>query len=233
MDDLATDPSTGLPTGLPAGLPSSPPGTSATGCLPYDAVLCDFDGVVHLWDPDGMAALDRSAGLPEGTLAGTAFRADLVGQAVVGRISDEEWRARITAELAEVCESPTVARELVVAWTRLTGQVDAEVVEMLAAVRRRVPVVLVSNGTTRLESMLEAAGLADTFDAVLNTARFGAAKPDPRVFAAAARLAGAAPGRCLFTDDTAGHVLAARAAGMAGHHYRGAAGLRAELAGLL
>jgi putative hydrolase of the HAD superfamily len=25
---------------------------------PFDAVLCDFDGVLRLWDPDAMTALD-------------------------------------------------------------------------------------------------------------------------------------------------------------------------------
>ncbi|MFE9468250.1 hypothetical protein ACFYNW_32475 [Streptomyces virginiae] len=34
--------------------------------LPFDAVLCDFDGVLRLWDPDGMTALDRELGVPGG-----------------------------------------------------------------------------------------------------------------------------------------------------------------------
>jgi putative hydrolase of the HAD superfamily len=94
-----------------------------------------------------------------------------------------------------------------------------------------VPVVLVSNATTRLESYLADAGVADAFDAVLNTCRFGAAKPDPRVYAAAAGLAGADPRRCLFVDDTAANVAAAEAAGMRGVLYDGVAGLRAALGG--
>jgi putative hydrolase of the HAD superfamily len=90
-------------------------------------------------------------------------------------------------------------------------------------------VVLVSNATTRFESYLAAAGVADAFDAVLNTARIGVAKPDHRVYATAAALVGADPRRCLFVDDTAGHVAAARAVGLTGLHYQHAGQLRATL----
>ncbi|MFF0740371.1 HAD family hydrolase [Streptomyces sp. NPDC004111] len=188
--------------------------------LPFDAVLCDFDGVVRLWSPDGMTALDRAAGLPEGKLAAAAFRPDLLDAAVTGAISDDQWRAQVAEDLSESCGSAERALDLVRQWSRLTGQVDTDVLNLLTDIRRRVPVVLVSNATTRLEKDLSALALAGAFDAVLNTARLGAAKPDPRVFEAAARLADADPGRCLFVDDTLGHVEAARAAGLTGHHYR-------------
>ncbi|OKH99344.1 hydrolase [Streptomyces sp. CB02923] len=201
--------------------------------LLFDAVLCDFDGVVHLWDPDGMSALDRSWGLPEGTLAGTAFEDALLSAAVTGHLSDEQWRHRVAEILAPVCGSPERARDLVAAWSALTGRVDTDVVELLAALRGKVPVVLVSNATTRLEAYLAEAGLTDAFDAVVNSARVGAAKPDPRLFRAAARRAGADERRCLFVDDTAGHVAAARAAGMTGLHYQHIGQLREAVAPLL
>ncbi|MFC7219250.1 HAD family hydrolase [Streptomyces polyrhachis] len=201
--------------------------------LPFDAVLCDFDGVVHLWDPDGMASLDRAWGLAEGSLAGAAFRPDLLEEAVTGQLSDGQWRERVAEDLARDCGSGERARGLVEAWSALTGRVDTDVVRLLQTLRRRVPVVLVSNATTRLESCLAAHGLAESFDAVLNTARVGVAKPDPRVFDLAARQVGADPGRCLFVDDTAGNVSAARAAGMTALHYRRFGQLREAVAPLL
>ncbi|MGP4113466.1 HAD-IA family hydrolase [Streptomyces sp. 4N509B] len=196
---------------------------------PLDAVLCDLDGVVRLWDPEAMTALDRAHGLAEGTLAAAAFRPALLEAAVTGRMSDERWRARVAADLAEACGAPEVAGELVRQWSAVPGRVDAEVLELLRGVRRRVPVVLVSNATTRLEDDLAALGLTDAFDAVVNTSRVGVAKPDPRVFHVAAERVGAKPERCLFVDDTAGHVEAARAAGLAAHHYRDVGGLREVL----
>ncbi|MFH8750718.1 HAD family hydrolase [Streptomyces rimosus] len=203
------------------------------GTPPYDAVLCDFDGVVNLWDPDGMTALDRSWGLAEGTLAAVAFEAGLLEAAVTGRLSDEQWRRRVAEGLAPVCGSAGRARDLAAAWSALTGRVDTEVVALLAALRGTVPVVLVSNATTRLETYLAAVGLAEAFDAVVSSARIGVAKPDPRVFTTAAGRAGAEPRRCLFVDDSLGNVTAARAVGMAGLHYRHIGQLREAVAPLL
>ncbi|MEU6976246.1 HAD-IA family hydrolase [Streptomyces sp. NPDC046371] len=83
-----------------------------------------------------------------------------------------------------------------------------------------------SNATTRLEDDLAALGLADAFDAVVNTSRIGFAKPDRRVFETAARSVGVASDRCPFVDDTLGHVEVARAAGLIGHHDAGVDALR-------
>ncbi|WP_328792478.1 MULTISPECIES: HAD family hydrolase [unclassified Streptomyces] len=199
---------------------------------PFDAVLCDFDGVLRLWDPDGMAALDRKSGLAEGTLASAAFRPELLDAAVTGRISDEQWRRRVAEDLAEVCGSAARAQDLVSGWAALTGSIDGAVLEILTSIRSRVPVVLVSNATTRLEADLSALGLADAFDAVVNTARAGVAKPDHRVFEAAAGAVGVELRRCLFIDDTPGHVAAARAAGLTGIHYRHVDQLRNATAAL-
>ncbi|MFE5964652.1 HAD-IA family hydrolase [Streptomyces sp. NPDC056463] len=199
---------------------------------PFDAVLCDFDGVLRLWDPDGMTALDRELGVPAGTLVSAAFRPGLLDEAVTGQISDDQWRERVTVDLAAIC-GPARAQSLVHAWSALTGRVDMDVLELLANVRRRMPVVLVSNATTRLEDDLAALGLADAFDAVINTARIGVAKPDRRVFEAAARSVAADLHRCLFIDDTPGHVTAARETGLTGLHYQHIDQLRSTLTPLL
>ncbi|MFF5185700.1 PP2C family protein-serine/threonine phosphatase [Streptomyces sp. NPDC000345] len=55
---------------------------------------------------------------------------------------------------------------------------------------------------------------------MVNTARIGVAKPDPRVYSIAAERVGATAERCLFIDDTEANVTAAREAGMAALHYR-------------
>ncbi|MFF3721723.1 HAD family hydrolase [Streptomyces erythrochromogenes] len=80
--------------------------------------------------------------------------------------------------------------------------VDQEVVALLRAVREVAPVALVSNATTRLERDLDRQGLAGLADRVVNTARIGVAKPDPRVYRIAAERLGVAIERCLFVDDT-------------------------------
>lgn len=90
--------------------------------------------------------------------------------------------------------------------------------------------ILVPNATTRLEADLDRLGLTGAVDGVINTSRFGAAKPDPRVYHAAARHAGAHITECLFVDDDAANVEAARALGMTGLHYQEPRRLRDAIA---
>jgi HAD superfamily hydrolase (TIGR01509 family) len=54
-------------------------------------------------------------------------------------------------------------------------------------------------------------------------------KPDPAIYLAAARLAGASPGECVFIDDMEENIAGAVAAGLAGIHYTPATDLAAEL----
>lgn len=200
-----------------------------SGARPFDAVLCDLDGVLRLWDREGVTELDRACGLPEGTLAGAAFRAERLVPAVTGVVTDEEWRTAVAEDLTAVWGQETT-RTLMVRWGAAVGRVDGEVRQLLAAARRHLPVVLVSNATSRLEADLARLGLAGDLDHVVNTSRLGFAKPDARVFAAAAAAAGVPAARCLFVDDTESHVVAARAAGMTGLHYREVCQLREALA---
>lgn len=198
---------------------------------PFNAVLCDINGVVRLWD-GSMTAADQAHGLPPGTLAAAAFAPVRLEAAVTGAVTDEEWRAEVVSDLAVTCGSAARAQAAVDAWSTSVGRVDPEVLALLTAARRHVPVALVSNATTRLESDLAALGLINAVDAVVNTARVGFAKPDVRVYGHAAAAVGAEVSRCLFVDDTRGHVEAARAAGMTGLHYENAAQLREVLAPL-
>jgi len=88
---------------------------------------------------------------------------------------------------------------------------------VLTAVREAraagIRTVLVSNG----DSM--PAGLRDAFDAAVLSGVLGVAKPDERIYLAAARAAGVPPAECVFVDDLAVNVSAAVAAGMVGVHH--------------
>ncbi|MFI0977591.1 HAD-IA family hydrolase [Streptomyces sp. NPDC021093] len=198
---------------------------------PYDAVLCDIDGVLRHWP--AADALEQAHGLPLGALAAAAFAPSRLLPAITGKITDEQWRSAVAADLADSCGSRERACAAVTAWSDLLPVVDEEVVALLRRVRKVAAVALVSNATTRLESDLERQGLADLADAVVNTARIGVAKPDPQVYRIAAEQAGAAADRCLFIDDTAANVVAAREAGMTALHYRRLEDLRQTLAPLL
>ncbi|MER5645400.1 HAD-IA family hydrolase [Streptosporangium sp. NPDC002524] len=199
--------------------------------LPYDAVLCDIDGVLRHWPASD--DLDRTHGLPPGTLAAAAFAPSLLRSAITGEITDERWRSTVTAGLADTCGSADRARAVVAAWSDVVPRVDREVVALLTRARDVATVALVSNATTRLESDLARQGLDDLADVVVNTARIGVAKPDPRVYLIAAERTGTSVHRCLFVDDTAANVAAAREMGMTAIHYRRIEDLRDALSPLL
>ncbi|NEC67817.1 HAD-IA family hydrolase [Streptomyces sp. SID9727] len=198
---------------------------------PYDAVLCDIDGVLRHWPP--FSDMESSHGLPPGAFAATAFAPARLHPAITGEITDEQWRSAVAADLAEIHGSPDRAQAAVAAWSEAVPRVDHKVVSLLAQARAVATVVLVSNATTRLERDLARQGLDEVADAVVNTARTGVVKPDPRLYALAAERAGAPVHRCLFIDDTAANVTAARDAGMTAVHYRQPEDLLDALAPLL
>lgn len=183
-------------------------------------MLCDIDGMLRHWPVPGHADLDRLHGLPAGTLAAAAFTPSRLHPAITGKITDEQWRSTVTADIAEACGSMDRARAVVTAWSDLMPRVDQEVVALLKRARKAVTVALVSNATTQLDSDLARQGLDVLADAVVNTAHIGVAKPDPRVYLIAAERVGAPVHRCLFIDDTAADVTAAREVGMTALHYR-------------
>jgi putative hydrolase of the HAD superfamily len=93
-----------------------------------------------------------------------------------------------------------------------------EVPAVLGALRDRgVARVVVSNWDVSLHDVLERTELRPLVDAVVTSAEFGAAKPDPAIFARALELAGGvAPADAVHAgDDLDADVGGARAAGIA------------------
>ncbi|MCW0423698.1 Phosphoglycolate phosphatase [Xanthomonas sacchari] len=100
---------------------------------------------------------------------------------------------------------------------------------LLRQVRQRMPVVLLSNATSRLPHDLQALGIAAVFDVVVNSSEVGAIKPEPAIFLHALTQLRMAADEVLFVDDTAVHVEAARALGLRAERYVDAVALRAWL----
>ena len=71
--------------------------------------------------------------------------------------------------------------------------------------------------------------LKNGFDTIVLSHEVGCRKPEPEIFATAARMAGAAPERIFFTDDIEQHVVAARAAGWDAEVFTSAIGLAEAL----
>lgn len=190
--------------------------------MPFDAVLCDLDGVLRHFDHAIQAEIEARYGLP---LMRTAFDPALIGPATLGLISEEEWAESIVVAMGgDERAKLAVAEFIAVPFT-----VDEDVRALLAKAQERVPVVLVTNAMDTLEEHLARVGLTHFADAVVSSARVGVAKPDQRIYQIAAEVAGAAPERCLFVDDRLENVEAARSLGMTGVLYRTVADLAAAL----
>ena len=195
-----------------------------------DGLLVDLDGVIRHWDPSHIPAVEERFGLPEGSLGPVAFEDDRLARAMDGRLAFEAWCEEIGREVAAA--HGTDAAAVAEAWAAAGWDIDLEMVDLVAEVRRVVPVALLSNASTRLLVDLERSGIAGAFDAVVGSADLGAAKPAAAAFEAAAEAIGVPLERCCFVDDTVGHVEAARALGLRAEVFTGVDDLRACLAEL-
>ena len=104
-------------------------------------------------------------------------------------------------------------------------------IELVGEVAARgVPLYAITNFSGELWPRFRAtAPVFDAFAGILVSGDERLVKPDPAVYALANRRFGLAPGEAVFIDDREENVRAAEAAGMIGHHFAGAAGLRARL----
>jgi putative hydrolase of the HAD superfamily len=208
--------------------PAAPP---ASGGRPFDAVLCDVDNVIRVYEPAHLYALERAAGLAEGTTMKVAFAPETVLPLVLGRITPDEWAGSILRGLTGLVVDGT-AVELSTALIRSPFHADETVVALLRRARTHMPLVLVTNTSVQLEEDLESLGLTDLADHVVSSARVGIAKPDRRIYDIAVERAGVPAERCLFVDDTLENVDAAAALGMRTVHYRTPEDLRGALNGV-
>ncbi|AUG76047.1 hydrolase [Kitasatospora sp. MMS16-BH015] len=197
---------------------------------PFDAVLCDLDGVVRFFDHREVARLERAAGLPAGAAFRAAFRPGVGDRLVLGALDRVTWTAALADGLAPL--DAERAGELARAFAHSPAWADETAVALLRRARAHVPVLLVTNATVWLEEDLAALGLTDLADQVVNSARVGLAKPDPALYHLAADRVGLAPDRCLFVDDSPKNVAAAAGLGMRAVLHRTPADLATALADL-
>jgi putative hydrolase of the HAD superfamily len=97
-------------------------------------------------------------------------------------------------------------------WSSVPDRSDQSLARLRAAGLR---LGVVSNSDGRVEQALEAAGLRQYFDVVVDSALIGVEKPDPKIFQAALEALGVAAEEALYVGDLYEvDVLGARAAGI-------------------
>ena len=184
------------------------------------ALVCDLDGVVRHFDTSAQAAVDSRYGLPEGAIGRACFSQPLLTKAASGLVPDAHWREAAARDLTGIAGE--CATDALREWTELPEKLAADVLDLLAQVRERHPVVLLTNATDRLAADIDRLGIGQAFDEIINSSDVGAAKPDLAAFTAAATAVDRVLGRTVtpemiaFVDDTKAHVAAAEALGWRG-----------------
>ena len=85
---------------------------------------------------------------------------------------------------------------------------------LLNALRERGVKIAIGSSSKNAARILQAIGLADAFDAVVDGTQITRSKPDPEVFSLAAEQLGILARHCLVVEDAEAGVDAALAAGM-------------------
>lgn len=160
---------------------------------------------------------------------------------VLSEVITEEWHFQHDAglPLAEmvaerVVEYPHAARFITTYAERFNETIPGpvpgslEIVEALHA--RGVPLYAITNfGAEFWDAFRPTAPIFDRFRDIVVSGVERMVKPDPAIYALAARRFGHAPGAMLFIDDNLANVEGARACGWQAHHFVDAPTLRADL----
>jgi HAD superfamily hydrolase (TIGR01509 family) len=176
-----------------------------------DVVVFDLDGVVvdseQVWDDvREQLAKERGGRWHEGA------------QAAMMGMSSPEWSAYMHDEIG-LRESPEeinaeVVRRMLERYRGRLPLIDGAV----DAVRRLAPAfrlgVASSSNRPLIAAVLERAGIAELFDAVVSSEEVAAGKPAPDVYLEAMRRLDAELGRTAAIEDSSNGIRAARAAGM-------------------
>lgn len=182
--------------------------------MQFSAVLFDIGGVVVGSPLVAIAAYEQHQGLPAGWI-----NRHIVHSGPTGAWARLE-RGELTLEqFLPIFEAECRAAGQTISASRLMQMVRAATVprpEMLGAIRRiRAAGLRTAAVTNNWKSEEEGLGVdAELFDLVVESARLGIRKPDPRIFTYTCEQLGIAPAQAVFLDDIGRNLKAARALGM-------------------
>jgi HAD superfamily hydrolase (TIGR01509 family) len=182
-------------------------------------LLSDLDGVIRHFSAERDQEIEQRCGLSSGSLLGAAFEKNLLTRAITGLISDETWRSQMVDSISKIVPAH-IAAQAIKDWSAFPGKVDDRYLDYLKSQFPSLPVVVLTNGTSRLHQDLTTLGIADRFFKIFNSAEIGFCKPDKNVFLYVINALNCKASEIFFIDDSLSHVNAARELGMVVHHYR-------------
>ncbi|MGW7285663.1 HAD family hydrolase [Streptomyces sp. NPDC054847] len=178
-------------------------------------VILDIGGVLEITPETGwVQRWEQRLELPAGTVnrrLGDVWRAGSIGS-----IGEEEVHEQVAARLH--LDAPQVEAFMADLWTEYLGTPNEELIACVRDLRDRCRLGILSNsfvGARERETSLY--HFDELVDRIVYSHEIGIGKPDPRAFEAACAGLGVRPEDCLFIDDVAVNIEAARAFGMKGH----------------
>ena len=183
-----------------------------------EAVLWDFGGVLTSSPFEAFARFERERGLPPDFLRRVNTRNHLenawarLERAEIDIVAfDEEFAAESRAMGHEVRGADVIPL--------LSGDPRPEMIEALRRIKQRGlktgcitnNVVVVATDSPRT---IYKAEIMTLFDRVIESAKVGLRKPDPRIYAMMAEALGIEPRACVYLDDLGINLKPARALGM-------------------
>jgi epoxide hydrolase-like predicted phosphatase len=196
------------------------------------ALVVDFGGVLTTSMRDSFTAFVRAEDVDGEHLHEVLFAdygaGGLVHGVETGAVTMEEFERELATKIRTSSGDPVAAEGLV---RRMFSGAKADT-RMLNAVRKAresgLKTALLSNSWGNRESYAFEHFDA-LFDAVVISGEVGMRKPDPGIYALAAREVGVPPQQCVFVDDIAANVRGAVDAGMVGVHHTDTAATLLEL----
>ncbi|WP_369149194.1 HAD family hydrolase [Streptomyces sp. R44] len=178
-------------------------------------VIFDIGGVLELTPETGwVQRWEERLALPGGTVHQRMRDVWLAGS--VGSIGERHVHEQVAARLA--LDGPQVEEFMADLWTEYLGTPNTELIDHVRELRGRCRLGILSNsfvGARERETALYR--FDELVERIVYSHEIGIEKPDRRAFEAACTSLDVRPENCLFIDDVAVNVEAARAAGMQAH----------------
>lgn len=195
---------------------------TATPC-----VVLDIGGVLELTPDTGwVPRWERRLGLPPGTVR--ERMRDVWTAGAVGDVSEREVHEQAAARLGlDARQTEAFMADL---WEEYLGTPNEELLTYVRGLRGRCRLGILSNSFVGAREREAAAyGFEALVEVIVYSHEIGVGKPDRRAYDAVCDSLGVRAEDCLFVDDVAVNVEAAREVGMRGHLYEGVAGAVARI----
>jgi len=200
-----------------------------------EAVIWDFGGVFTTSPFEAFARYETERGIPVGTIRkinSANHEANAWAQFEQSKV-DIDGFDRLFAEEAAALGHAIPGKDVL---PLLAGDFRPEMIEALRRIKTRFKTGCITNnmphnaaGGTAAGRSLYAREIMELFDHVIESAKTGIRKPDPRIYTMMCESLGVQPPSCVFLDDLGGNLKPARAMGMTTIKVESAAQAIAEL----